>query len=269
MTPRYTCPAGNPSKATDTPVVFVVDGDRSIREALDVLIRSAGCQPRTAASAEEFLARPRVMAPSCLLVELQLPGLTGLGLQRLLLDRTELPVIFMTEHIDVRATVEAMKRGALEFLTKPLVGDVLLTAIRHAIERSRASLNHLAQIQVLQARYASLTRRQREIMSLIVTGRLNKQVGCELGISEVTVKAHRARMMRKMQARTIVELVTMSASLHQRTPPITADVHVPAEGVDAYRYLRAIALYARPSGWFDRDVGLLRSCPSFELPPIS
>ena len=106
-------------------------------------------------------------------------------------------------------------------------------------------------------------------MSLIVTGRLNKQVGCELGISEVTVKAHRARMMRKMQARTIVELVTMSASLHQRTPPITADVHVPAEGVDAYRYLRAIALYARPSGWFDRDVGLLRSCPSFELPPIS
>jgi FixJ family two-component response regulator len=248
MTLRYTCPAGNPSKSTETPVVFVVDGDPPIRDALDVLIRSAGCQPRTAASAEEFLARPRVMAPSCLLVELHLPGLTGLGLQRLVADRTEMPIIFMSEQIDVPATVEAMRQGALEFLTKPLIRDVLLTAIRHAIERSRVSLHHLAQMQVLHERYASLSRREREVMSLIVTGRLNKQVGCELGISEMTVKAHRARMMRKMQARTIVELVTMSASLHQRTPPITADVHVPAEGVDAYRYLRAIASYARPSG---------------------
>jgi FixJ family two-component response regulator len=268
MTLRYTCPAGNPSKSTETPVVFVVDGDPSIREALDVLIRSVGCQPRTAASAEEFLARPRLMAPCCLLVERHLPGLTGLGLQRLLFDRTELPIIFMSEDIDVPATVEAMKRGALEFLTKPLIRDVLLTAIRHAIELSRASLNHLAQIQVLQARYASLTRRQREIMSLIVTGRLNKQVGCELGISEITVKAHRARMMRKMQARSISELVIMSATLRQRTPAMAADVHVPGESVDAYRYLRAIASCGRPSAWSDRGVGLPWPSPSFEPPTV-
>jgi len=129
MTLRYTCPADNP-KSTETPVVFVVDGDQSVRDALDVRIRSAGYQPRTSASAEEFLARPRVMAPCCLLVELHLPGLSGLGLQRLLFERTELPIIFMSEHIDVPATVEAMRGGALEFLTKPLVRDVLLTAIR-------------------------------------------------------------------------------------------------------------------------------------------
>jgi FixJ family two-component response regulator len=267
MTLRYTCPAGNP-KSPETPVVFVVDGDPSVRDALDVLIRSAGCEPRTAGSAEEFLARPRVMSPGCLLVELHLPGLTGLGLQRLVSDRTEMPIIFMSEQGNVPAIVEAMKGGALEFLTKPLVRDVLLTAIRHAIECSRASLDHLAQIQVLQARYASLTRREREIMSLIVTGRLNKQVGCELGISEITVKAHRARMMRKMQARSVIELVTMNARLRQRTPAIAADVDVPAESVDSYRYLHAIASYARPSGWFDRDVGLPWPSPSFEPPTV-
>jgi FixJ family two-component response regulator len=244
-------------------MVFVVDGDPSIRDALDVLIRSAGCQPRTAASAEEFLARPRVMAPSCLLVELHLPGLTGLGLQRLLFERTELPIIFMSEQSNVPATVEAMKGGALEFLTKPLVRDVLLTAIRHAIERSRVSLNHLAQIQVLQARYASLTRRERQIMSLIVTGRLNKQVGCELGISEITVKAHRARMMRKMQARSVVELVTMIASL-RGTAAMPAHDQVPPESADGHRYLRAIASYGRPNAWTDRGVGPLWSSPSFK-----
>src|SRR5215813_1271492 len=168
MTLRYTSPAGNP-KSTETPVVFVVDGDPSIRDALDVLIRSAGYQPRTAASAEEFLARPRVMSPGCLLVELHLPGLTGLGLQRLVSDRTEMPIIFMSEQIDVPATVEAMKGGALEFLTKPLVRDVLLTAIWHAIERSRASLHHVAQMQMLRRRYASLTRREREVLSLVVS----------------------------------------------------------------------------------------------------
>ena len=213
MTLANTTSADNPSKSTERPVVFVVDGDRSVRDALDVLIRSAGYQPRTAASAEEFLARPRLMAPSCLLVELHLSGLSGLGLQRLVSDRTEMPVVFLSEQIDVPAIVEAMKRGALEFLTKPLVRDVLLIAIRHALECSRASLNQLAQTQVLQERYASLTRREREVMSLVVSGRLNKQAGCELGISEITVKAHRARMMRKMRARTVVELVTMTASL--------------------------------------------------------
>jgi FixJ family two-component response regulator len=262
MTLRYTCPAGNP-KSPGMPVVFVVDGDPSVCDALDVLIRSAGCQPRTASSAEEFLARPRVVAPSCLLVELHLPGLTGLGLQRLVSDRTEMPIIFMSEQIDVPAAVEAMKGGALEFLTKPLVRDVLLTALRHAIERSRVSLNHLAQMQVLHERYASLTRREKEVMSLVVSGRLNKQVGCELGISEITVKAHRARMMRKMQARTAVELVTMIASL-RGTALMPADIQVPPESADRHRYLRAIASYGRLSAWSDHGVGLLWPSPSFE-----
>ena len=240
MTLTYTTSADSPSKSTERPVVFVVDGDRSVRDALDVLIRSAGYQPRTAASAEEFLARPRLMAPSCLLVELHLSGLSGLGLQRLVSDRTEMPVIFLSEQINVPAIVEAMKRGALEFLTKPLVRDVLLIAIRHALECSRASLNQLAQMQVLQERYASLTRREREVMSLVVSGRLNKQVGCELGISEITVKAHRARMMRKMQVRTVVELLTMTASLRGPTA-MAANVRVPPEPPDGHCYLRAIA----------------------------
>jgi len=263
MTLRYTYPAGNP-KSRETPAVFVVDGDASVRDSLDVLIRSAGCQPRTAASAEEFLARPRVMSPGCLLVELHLPGLTGLGLQRLVSDRTEMPIIFMSEHGDVPAIVEAMKGGALEFLTKPLVRDVLLTAIRHAIERSRVSLNHLAQMQVLHERYASLTRREREVMSLVVSGRLNKQAGCELGISEITVKAHRARMMRKMQARTVVELVTMIARLRRGTTALTADTQVRPESADPHHYLRAIASYGRASAWSECGVGLLWSSASFE-----
>jgi len=263
MTLRYTCQAGNP-KSPEMPVVFVVDGDPSVRDALDVMIRSAGYQPKAASSAEEFLARPRFMAPSCLLVELHLPGLTGLGLQRLVSDRTEMPIIFMSKQIDVPATVEAMKGGALEFLTKPLVRDVLLTAIRHAIERSRLSLNHLAQMQALHERYASLTRREKEVMSLVVSGRLNKQVGCELGISETTVKAHRARMMGKMQARTVVELVTMIARLRRVTAAKGADAQVPPESADAHYCLRAIASYDRPSAWSDRSVGLLWSSPSFE-----
>ena len=241
MTLNHTCLAGNTSQSTETPVVFVVDGDRSVRDELDVLLRSAGCQPKMAASAEEFLARPRVMAPSCLLAELQLPGLTGLGLQRLVCDRMEMPIIFMSEQVDVPATVEAMKAGALEFLTKPLVRDVLLIAIRYAIERSRASLNYLTQMQVLLERYACLTPREREVMRLVGSGRLNKQVGCELGISEITVKAHRARMMRKMQARTAVELVTMIASLRRCTAAMETDIQVSSESADGHRYLRAIA----------------------------
>jgi FixJ family two-component response regulator len=155
----------------------------------------------------------------------------------------------MSEHFDLPATVEAMKRGALEFLTKPLVRDVLLTAIRHAIECSRASLNHLAQAQVLRARYASLSRREREVMSLVITGRLNKQVGCELGISEITVKAHRGRMMRKMQARTVIELVTMIAGL-RGMPALPAPVQVAPESADGYRHLRAIVQSCEPQTIF-------------------
>ena len=207
------CSIRSSSRAPETPVVFVVDSDAAVRESLEELIRSAGWQPRTAASAEQFLAGPRVSAPSCLLVELRLPGLSGLDLQRLVLDRTEMPVMFMSGHVDIPATVQAMRSGALEFLTKPFVGDVLLHAIRHAIERSRATLQHLRQIRVLQERYELLSRRERDVMRLVVCGRLNKQVGGELGISEITVKAHRGKLMRKMQASSLAQLVNLAASL--------------------------------------------------------
>ena len=195
------------------PVVFIVDGDEVARNALEALIRSAGWEPRTAASAEEFLAQERASTPSCLLVELQLPGSSGLDLQRLVADRTDMPVIFMTSGVDIHATVQAMKGGAFEFLIKPVVPEVLLDAIRSALERSEAARRHLMQINALQERYGSLSRREREVMSLLVRGRLNKQVGGELGISEITVKAHRGRMMRKMHAASFAELVTMAASL--------------------------------------------------------
>lgn len=196
-----------------TPVVFVVDGDEATRNALEALIRSAGWEARTASSAGEFLAQDRATTPSCLLVELELPDSSGLDLQRLVADRSDMPVIFMAGRADIQATVQAMKGGAFEFLTKPVVPEVLLDAIRSALERSEAARRHLTQIQALQDRYESLSRREREVMSLLVCGRLNKQVGGELGISEITVKAHRGRMMRKMRAGSFAELVTMAASL--------------------------------------------------------
>ena len=199
--------------SVETPVVHVVDSDASVREALDIAIRTAGWQPRMAASAEEFLALPHVVAPGCMLVELDLPGLGGLELQRRLCDRTEMPIVFMSAHVDVQSTVQAMKGGAFEFLTKPIMRHRLLDAIGGAIEHSHGALRSLAQIHALQLRYESLSRREREVMSLVVSGRLNKQVGGELGISEITVKAHRGKMMRKMKASSFAELVTMAASL--------------------------------------------------------
>ena len=195
------------------PLVFVVDGDASVREALDSIIRSAGWQPIAATSAEEFLSYPRVVAPGCLITEMKLPGWSGLELQRQVGHRAELPVIFMSSCPEIRAAVQAMKAGALEFLTKPFLPDLLRDAIRAAVERSEAALRRLARIQALQERYDLLSRREREVMRLLVCGWLNKQVGGELGISEITVKAHRGRMMRKMQAGSFAELVTMAASL--------------------------------------------------------
>jgi FixJ family two-component response regulator len=203
------------SQSFEIPAVFVVDSDATVRTALDELIRAAGFEPRMAASAEEFLAQPRALTPSCLLTELHLPGLTGLELQRRVFERTEMPILFMSGRPDVPATVQAMKAGAFEFLTKPLAKELLLNAIDSAIERSRAALRHAAQIHALQERYESLSRREREVMSLVVSGRLNKQVGGELGISEITVKAHRGKMMRKMQACSFAELVNMAASLER------------------------------------------------------
>jgi FixJ family two-component response regulator len=195
------------------PIVFVVDGDESIRNALLAPLRSAGWEPRLAASAEEFLAQQRMMTPCCLLLELELPGASGLELQKLLAARSEMPIVFMSSRVDIQATVQAMKAGAFEFLIKPLVPEALLDAIHGALERSEAVLHELTQISALQERYESLSRREREVMGLLVRGRLNKQVGGELGISEITVKAHRGNMMRKMHASSFAELVTMAASL--------------------------------------------------------
>ena len=197
-----------------TPIVFVVDDDVSVRESLELLIRCAGWQPETFASAQEFLARPRALVPSCLVLDVSLPGLNGLDLQkRIAVDRTDMPIIFITGHGDVPMTVQAMKAGAVEFLTKPFSDDVLLSAIRQAIERSRTALDHEAEMRALRDRYASLTRREREVMALVVSGLLNKQVGGELGISEITVKAHRGQVMRKMKADSLADLVKMAARL--------------------------------------------------------
>jgi FixJ family two-component response regulator len=196
------------------PIVYVVDDDPTMREALEARIRSAGYQPCILASAEEFLAQPQCKSACCLLVEKQLPGISGLELQTYVRHRTELPIIFISRETDVEATVQAMKAGAMEFFTKPVLGDVLMHAIGQAIKSSHAALHHQAQMQALQQRYESLSRREREVMNLVVTGRLNKQVGGALGISEITVKAHRGKMMRKMQAHSLAELVNMATSLH-------------------------------------------------------
>jgi FixJ family two-component response regulator len=203
-----------------TPTVFVIDDDISVRESLELLIRHAGWRPETFASAQDFLSRPRVPAPSCLVLDVTLPDLNGLELQkRIAADRTDMPIIFITGHGDVPMTVQAMKAGAVEFLTKPFGDDVLLSAIGNAIERSRIALGHEAEMQALRDGYASLSRREREVMGWVVRGRLNKQVGGELGISEITVKAHRGRVMRKMQADSLADLVNMAARLRLAPAP--------------------------------------------------
>jgi FixJ family two-component response regulator len=203
-----------------TPIVFVVDDDVSVRESLELLIRCAGWRPETFASAQEFLARPRVLAPSCLVLDVNLPDLNGLDLQkRVAADRIDIPIIFITGYGDVPMTVRAMKAGAVEFLTKPFGDDVLLSAIRHAIERSQTALGHEAEIRPLRDGYASLTRREREVMAWVVAGLLNKQVGRELGISEITVKAHRGKVMRKMMAHSLADLVNMAARLRLAPAP--------------------------------------------------
>jgi FixJ family two-component response regulator len=199
-----------------TPIVFVVDDDVSVRESLELLIKSAGWQPETFASAHDFLSRPRPTVPCCLVLDVTLPGLSGLELQQRIAERTDMPIIFITGHGDVPMTVQAMKAGAIEFLTKPFTSDVLLGAVAGAIERSHLALRHESELQVLRSAYASLTPREREVMALVVSGLLNKQVGGELGISEITVKAHRGQMMRKMKADSLPELVTMAARLGLR-----------------------------------------------------
>ena len=202
------------------PIVFVVDDDISVRESLELLIASAGWQPEIFASAQEFLHRPRSPVPNCLVLDLSLPGLNGLELQRrIAAERTDMPIIFITGHGDVPSTVQAMKAGATEFLTKPFSEDALLSAIRQALERSRDALSSEAEMQSLRKRYDSLTLRERQVMVLVVSGLLNKQVGGELGISEITVKAHRGKVMQKMKADSLPALVKMAARLQVKSTP--------------------------------------------------
>jgi len=207
-------------KSHATPIVFVVDDDISVRESLELLIRPEGWEPETFASAQEFLARPRALVPSCLVLDVSLPGLNGLELQkRVAVERTDMPIIFITGYGDVPMTVQAMKAGAVEFLTKPFGDEVLLSAIRHALERSHTALHQEAEMRVLRDRYASLTRRERQVIALVVSGLLNKQVGGELGISEITVKAHRGQVMQKMKAESFADLVKMAARLGLTSAP--------------------------------------------------
>jgi FixJ family two-component response regulator len=202
-----------------TPIVFVVDDDFSVREALDSLIRQAGWQPELFVSAQDFLAHPRVLVPSCLILDVTLPGLNGLELQSLIADdRRDMPIIFITGHANVPMSVKAMKAGAVEFLTKPVPEDVLIGAIEGAIARSRVALDREAELQSLRRRYSRLTPREREVMALVVRGLLNKQVGGELGMVEMTVKAHRGQVMRKMNAASFADLVNMAASLGLAAP---------------------------------------------------
>jgi len=211
---RFGYEVGSLAMATGTPIVFVVDDDVSVRESLELLIRNEGWQPEIFASAQEFLDRLRAPVPSCLVLDISLPGLNGLELQkRVAVERTDMPIIFITGYGDVPKTVQAMKAGAVEFLTKPFNDEALLGAVRQALERSRAALSQEAEIQEVRNCYGSLTPRERQVMALVVSGLLNKQIGGELGIREITLEAHRGRAMQKMKASSLADLVTMAAKL--------------------------------------------------------
>jgi FixJ family two-component response regulator len=197
-----------------TSIVFIVDNDISVRESLTILIENAGLRPQTFASAAEFLAHPKSATPSCLVLDSILPDLNGLELQeRVSAERCDIPIIFLSSQVDISTAVKAIKRGALEFLLKPFDSDMLLSTIRSAIKRSEITLRREMEFHRLRADYESLSRREREVMAGVASGLLNKEVGTELGISEITVKVHRGSVMRKMKADSFAHLVNMASRL--------------------------------------------------------
>ena len=223
------------ASSAPTPTVFVVDRDVSVQEAVVRTAGAAGWRVETFDSADRFLARPRSPDPSCVVLDVALPDMHGLDVQLHLADRPETPIIFVTSRGDVQTAVRAMKAGAAEFLTKPFGNDELAEAIRSAVDRSRATLHRQAEGRALRSRYRSLTPRERDVMALVVSGLLNKQVGGELGISEITVKAHRGQVMRKMQADSLPALVTMAARLG---PLLAVAVNGPAPPASASGYVQ-------------------------------
>jgi FixJ family two-component response regulator len=206
-------PPWTPNVSRIVPTVFVVDDDLSVRESLQLLIRISGWQPETFASAQEFLYRPRAPSPSCLICDVNLPDLNGLELQQLIADRLEMPIIFISGHGSIPISVRAMKAGAVEFLTKPFGDEELLNAISLAIERSNAALRETARVRALQDRYESLSPREREVMTLVVAGKMNKQIAADLRISQITVKAHRRKVMEKTKADSLADLVRIASTL--------------------------------------------------------
>ena len=200
------------------PIVFVVDDDVSVRESLELLIGQAQWRPQLFDSAQAYLAQPRPLVPNCLVLDINLPGLNGLDLQNVIAgDQSQTPIIFITGYGDVPLTVRAMKAGAVEFLTKPFDDEVLLNAIADALECSRAALDREGDLRVLREAHATLTPREQEVLDMVVEGRMNKVIASDLGISEITVKAHRGKVMRKMKARSLADLVKKVAQL---SPPI-------------------------------------------------
>ena len=218
---EHNLPRAHAAITSVTPIVFVVDDDASARESLASLIRSAGWHPKLLSSAQQFLVLPRIHAPCCLLLDVDLPDLSGLDLQQRVSDRTDMPIIFIADRSDVSTTVKAMKAGAVEFLMKPFRNDVIRNAMRDALERSRVALRHEAGMSVLREHLAALTRREREVMELVLSGWLNKQIAAKLGITEITVKVHRGSMMRKMGADSLLDLVKIATRL--RLTPVTQE----------------------------------------------